>query len=373
MILRRKLSIVSILRNKTRARFVSFAMKRFLFVVSVALSTLSLAHEGHDHGSEQSSSSQKKAIEELTAEAQSFLSVLPADLQKKAMFDFQDPERENWKFTPQPRKGLPLEDLSAEQQKAAKKLLATILSQQGLLKVNTIQELEKLLGEMENDPVKRNHQAYFTSFFGQPESGKTWGYRYEGHHIAVNVTIIDGKSMIASPTFLGASPAQVREGRMQGTQALAKEENLARALAESLHQRGKAVVYSKESPAEILTAENRVAQQLEPVGVPMNEASAAEVKLLFQLIAEFAHRYRSEVADAQMHAMESLDLKEIRFAWAGSLEMGKAFYYRIQTPKVLIETANSQNNANHIHTVWRDHANDFGRDSLGEHYRNDAH
>jgi len=348
-------------------------MKRFLFVVSVALSTLSLAHEGHDHSSEHSASAQKKAIEELTREATSFLATLPGDLKKKAMFDFQDAERENWKFTPQPRKGLPLEDLSADQQKAAKKLLATILSQQGLLKVNTIQELEKLLGEMEKDPVKRNHQAYFTSFFGQPETGKTWGYRYEGHHIAVNVTIIDGKKIIASPTFLGASPALVREGRMKGTQALAKEENLARALAKSLNLRGKAVVYTKESPAEILTAENRVAQQLEPVGVPMNEASAAEVKVLFQLIAEFAHRYRTEVADAEMHSIESLDLKEIRFAWAGSLEVGKAFYYRIQTPKVLIETANSQNNANHIHTVWRDYANDFGRDSLGEHYRNDAH
>jgi len=344
-------------------------MKHKFFFAVIALASALQAHEGHDHAAH----SQEKAIEDFTAEAKSFLGQLPSELQQKAMFEFQDAERENWKFTPQPRKGLALESLDADQQKAAKKLLATILSQQGLLKVNTIQELEKLLGEMENDPVKRNHQAYFTSFFGRPESGKTWGYRYEGHHVAVNVTVIDGKKIVASPTFLGASPAKVKEGRMKDTQALAKEENLARELAVSLHQRGKAVVYTKQSPADVLTAENRVAQQLEPVGVTMEQATAAEVKLLFQLIAEYAHRYRAEVADAELHAIEALDLKDIRFAWAGDLELGKAFYYRIQTPKVLIETANSQNNANHIHTVWRDHTNDFGRDSLGEHYQHDEH
>lgn len=315
----------------------------------------------------------QKAIGDVTAAAQAFLGSLSPELKGKAEFAFADAERENWKFTPQSRKGVSLEMLDAAQQNLAKKLLATVLSEQGLLKANTIEDLEKLLGEMENNPVRRNHKAYFTSIFGKPADKATWGYRYEGHHLAVNVTIVDGQHLIASPTFMGASPAKVVEGRLKGTHILAKEEELARALAVSLQQSGKAIVYTDKAPGDILTGEKRVAQQLEPVGVTADVLTEEQKSLLHSLIAEYANRHRPAIAEQEIKAIQSLDPKDLRFAWAGSLEVAKPYYYRIQTPSVLIEAANSQNNANHIHTVWRDHKNDFGRDSLGEHYKDDAH
>jgi len=321
----------------------------------------------------QAEESQKKAIEEITQAATAFLGSLSPDLKGKAEFAFADAERENWKFTPQARKGVSLEMLDAAQQTLAKKLLATVLSEQGMLKANTIEDLEKLLGEMENNPVRRNHRAYFTSIFGKPAEKATWGYRYEGHHLAVNVTIVDGAHLIATPTFMGASPAKVAEGRIKGTQILAKEEDLARALALSLQKSGKAVLYTDKAPGDILTGEKRVAQQLEPVGVTAEEFTEEQKSLLHSLIAEYANRHRPAIADKEIAAIKALAPKDIRFGWAGSMEVAKAYYYRIQTPKVLIEAANSQNNANHIHTVWRDHKDDFGRDSLGEHYKDDAH
>lgn len=313
------------------------------------------------------------AITEITAAAQTFLASLKPEQKALAEFAFADQERENWKFTPQARKGIPLEKLDEKQEVLAKKLLATVLSERGLLKANTIEDLEKLLGEMENNPVRRNHRAYFTSIFGVPDEKSTWGYRYEGHHLAVNVTIIDGAHIIASPTFMGASPAKVADGRLKGTQILAKEEDLARALADSLQAAEKAVVYTDKAPGDILTGEKRVAEQLAPVGVTADQFTPEQQKLLMDLIAEFAHRHRTAIADEEMKKIKAVALKDIRFGWAGSLEVAKAYYYRIQTPEILIEAANTQNNANHIHTVWRDHKDDFGRDSLGEHYKYDAH
>jgi hypothetical protein len=321
----------------------------------------------------QAEETREKAISEITAAATAFLSSLSPELKGKAEFSFADQERENWKFTPQSRKGVSLEMLDASQQALAKKLLATVLSEQGMLKANTIEDLEKLLGEMENNPVRRNHKAYFTSIFGKPDVKATWGYRYEGHHLAVNVTIIDGAHLIATPTFMGASPAKVAEGRLKGTHILAKEEELARALAVSVQQSGKAVVYTDKPPGEILTGEKRVAEQLSPVGVTAEAFTEEQKKLLHALIAEFANRHRPAIADKEIKTLQGLAPKDIRFGWAGSMEEGKAYYFRVQTPGILIEAANSQNNANHIHTVWRDHKDDFGRDSLGDHYKHDAH
>jgi hypothetical protein len=321
----------------------------------------------------QAEETSEKAVAEITQAATAFLASLSPEQKGKAEFAFADQERENWKFTPQARRGVSLEMLDAAQQTLAKKLLATVLSEQGMLKANTIEDLEKLLGEMENNPVRRNHKAYFTSIFGNPGDKATWGYRYEGHHLAVNVTIIDGVRIIATPTFMGASPAKVAEGRLKGTHILGKEEDLARALALSLQQSGKGVLYSDKAPGDILTGEKRVAQQLEPVGVTADVFTEEQTKLLHALIAQFANRHRRAIADSEIKKIAALDPKQIRFGWAGSMEVGKAYYFRVQTPHVLIEAANSQNNANHIHTVWRDHKDDFGRDSLGEHYKHDAH
>ncbi len=313
------------------------------------------------------------AIADMIRAANHFTEGLRDEQKQKALMEMKDENREAFKFTPGPRKGVPLEDLDEEQKTAAKQLLATALSQRGMMKASTIMQLEQLLAEMENNPTFRNSKAYYTSIFGKPTAGATWAWRFEGHHISVNMTIIDGKSISASPTFMGASPAKVKEGRMKGTHVLEKEESIARSLASSLEKAGKPVIYTKKAPQEILTAETRKITQLEPVGVKGNQLDDLQWKVLLELVKEYAERHRPAIATKEIQAFEAIPRESIHFAWAGSLIEAEAYYYRVQTPTILIEAANSQSQANHMHSVWRDAKADFGRDALGDHYHHHKH
>ena len=309
---------------------------------------------------------------EMQTDAVNFLASLDAVQRQRACFAFESPEREDWTFVPKQRAGIPLSDLTPPQRALVNRLLASALSEQGLLKVDAIIALEGLLGEIEKRPDYRDPTRYHTTVFGDPAGDKPWGWRFEGHHLSINLTIVPGKEIAAAPSFMGANPAEVREGPKQGTRPLAAEEDLARVLATSLHSSGAQVLFSGEAPREILTAADRHAKQLDPVGVATAGMSDAQKKALTGLIKEYADRFRSEVASDTLKRVEA-EFDSVGFGWAGSLKPGEAYYYRIQGKSFLIEAANSQNNANHIHTVWRDLANDFGRDTLGEHYRGHDH
>src|SRR5690606_15625076 len=134
-------------------------------------------------------------------------------------------------------------------------------------------------------------------------------------------------------------------------------------LATALHDAGKPVIFSDRAPNDILTGADRKARQLDPVGVPSSDFSEAQKEGLLQLIAEYANRHRKEIAAKDMEKIKA-DFANIRFGWAGGLKKGEAYYYRIQGKTFLIEASNIQNNANHIHTVWRDLEGDFARDVL---------
>lgn len=309
---------------------------------------------------------------EMREAANNLIAGLDADQRKRACFPFGSDERENWAFVPKQRAGIPLSDLTPAQRDLVTKLLGAALSEKGLLKVDTIIALEGLLGEMEKRPDYRDSTKYHTSIFGDPGKDGPWGWRFEGHHLSVNLTIVPGKGISAAPSFMGANPAEVREGAKKGTRPLAAEEDLARVLAASLDGAGGKVVFTDKPPGDILTGSDRKAKQLEPVGIPAKEMTAAQQTALKDLIREYAGRFRKEVAEGTVKRIEA-EFETVRFGWAGSLKPGEAYYYRVQGKSFLIEAANSQNNANHIHTVWRDVENDFGRDALGEHYQSDDH
>ena len=309
---------------------------------------------------------------EMATAAKNLLAALDDTQKKRACFAFDSDERENWAFVPKERAGIPLAALTPAQQDLVRKLLASALSEKGLLKINTIIALEALLGEIEKRPEYRDASKYYTSVFGDPGPEETWGWRFEGHHLSVNLTIVPGKGISATPSFMGANPAEVRDGPQNGTRPLAAEEDLARTLATTLQTVGKKIIFSDQAPREILTAADRKAKQLDPVGVAVAEMSAEQKNALTELIKEYAYRFRAEVARDSLQRIQA-DFESLRFGWAGSLKPGEAYYYRIQGKSFLIEAANSQNNANHIHTVWRDLANDFGRDTLGEHYHDHDH
>jgi hypothetical protein len=306
----------------------------------------------------------------MKSAADAFLGSLDEAQRGKAAFAFDSDERENFRFTPQTRKGLPLKEMSDAQRAAAMKLLEAALSEKGKLKAMQVITLEGVLREMEKRPDYRDPGKYYVSIFGKPGDAKSWGWKFEGHHLALNYTVVNGEEFSVTPSFYGANPGEVRQGEHKGLRVLKAEDELAHALVNVLLEGGKKeVIFSDKPPAEILTAENRKATALEPVGVAAADMSAAERKALFDLISEYTGRHREDLAAADMKKIEAAGIGKIRFGWAGGTRPGEAWYYRIQGPTFLMEAANTQNDANHVHATWRDFEGDFGRDILGEHYR----
>lgn len=310
------------------------------------------------------------SIAAMKSAADAFLGSLDDAKRGKAAFAFDSDQRENFRFTPQTRTGLPLEEMDEAQKAAAMKLLEAALSEKGKLKAMQVITLEGVLREMEKKPDYRNPGKYYVSIFGTPGDAKGWGWKFEGHHLALNYTVAKGKEVAVTPSFYGANPGEVREGEHKGLRVLKAEDELAHALVNVLLEGGKKeVVFTAQPPAEILTAENRKVAALEPVGIAAADMSDEQKKALRALISEYTGRHREDLAAADMKKIEQAGFDKIRFGWAGGTKPGEAWYYRVQGPTFIMEAANTQNNANHVHAAWRDFEDDFGRDMLGEHYR----
>jgi hypothetical protein len=257
------------------------------------------------------------------------------------------------------------------QRDAAMKLLDSAMSEKGKLKVTQIMAMESFLAEKEKNTVMRDPTKYFVSIFGTPGDPKGWGWRYEGHHLSLNFTLVEGKDIAVTPSFMGSNPAEVREGSTLGLRILAAEEELGRTLVTTLVTAEKPVIFSEKPPGEIITAENRTATALDPVGVSAADMTETQREALLKLISEYTGRYRPDLADADMEKIKAAGIDKIRFGWAGGIKTGEAYYYRVQGPTFLLEAANVQNDANHIHATWRDFTGDFGRDLLAEHFSSD--
>lgn len=306
------------------------------------------------------------------AAAEKFLSSLKDDQKTKAALPFSSDDRENFRFTPRDRQGLPLKEMTDDQKKAAMALLDSALSEKGKLKVTQIMTLESILADIEKNPTYRDDGKYYVSIFGTPGDAKGWGWRFEGHHLSINLTVVGDKVVSGTPTFMGSNPREVQEGKHKGLRVLAAEEDLARALVTTLVSDGKSgVIFSEKPPGEIITAENRTVTALEPVGVAAGTMTESQQAALLKLVSEYIGRYRSEIADQDMEKIKKAGVDKILFGWAGGTKVGEPYYYRIQGPTFLMECANIQNNARHVHATWRDFTGDFGRDVLKEHYKQD--
>lgn len=307
-----------------------------------------------------------------------FLQSLQPEQKEKVRFSFDDEERYHWNYVPIERKGLPVKELSASQHEAAMRLLRTALSDTGYEKARAIMQLENVLKEVENrraDDAYRDSGKYFFSVFGDPAKDSIWGWRLEGHHVAFNFSV--GKGVASgTPGFLGANPAVVLSGPQKGKEVLKEETRLGFALLHALtkEQKGKAIIYTK-APSEIITGASRKAMIEDPQGVLYRELNTSQQQQLKQLLLLYLHRYKPVFADKMQKDIEQAGLENLRFAWAGDEEpgVGHPHYYRIQGPTIIIEYDNTQNNANHVHTVIRDIKNDFGGDQLLEHYQHSKH
>ena len=311
---------------------------------------------------------------DLAQAASAFLATLDPARKAKVQFAFDSDERLNWFFIPKDREGLPLKQMTAAQQKAALDLIEAGLSQKGFSKAEAIRALEPVLAEMEKDPVRRDTEKYYLTIFGDPSPAGTWGMRWEGHHLSLHWTLVAGRAIATTPQFFGSNPAEVREGPKKGTRVLHAEEDLGRAVVKSLtdEQRRQAII-APDAPSDILTTNARKAAIQENTGIAYAQMTATQRGLLLSLIEEYASAQAPALAAERVAKLKKAGLDEVKFAWMGGTEKGDPHYYRVQGPTFLIEYDCVQNQANHIHAVWRDFAGDFGIDLLEQHYKHAPH
>lgn len=321
---------------------------------------------------------QKRSSESTTPAVQQFVHSLNPEQRQLAVFAFDDQERYNWFYVPRERKGLPIKKMTPEQRTAAMQALQTLLSQTGYQKVTSIIDLENVLRVVENRPPNdtyRDPENYYFTIFGDPDQAKApWSFRIDGHHVALQFQLLNGKIIGFTPAFMGSNPGIVRaEVPQKGKFILQQEADLAYKLLNALtEEQLKKAVISERCPGDIVTTNTRKASIDKKEGIPYGELTGAQQKAFLQLLGTYLDNYHVTLKNQQLDKLKQAGLDQLVFAWAGDREPGfgpgKGQYYRIHGPTILIEYDNSQNQANHIHSVVRDLTNDFGEDMLRIHY-----
>jgi hypothetical protein len=290
------------------------------------------------------------------------LRALDTEQLSKATFEFESPERINWHFIPRERKGLPIKAMTPAQRALAFGMIQSGLAGSGYLKATTIMSLEQVLRDLEKGSgPARDPELYFLSIFGKPSDRGRWGWRIEGHHLSLNFTLDGGKIVSATPAFFGANPAEVRQGTREGLRALAEVEDRALRLVQALtaEQKRKAVV-EEAAPKDIRAANTPQPPTDAAVGIAFAELSEDQRALLKALVESYAEDMPTDVGKAWINEIHDAGPDNIRFAWFGAADRSQGHAYRVQGPTFLIEFNNTQNNANHIHSVWRSMLGDFG-------------
>ena len=365
----------------------------------------------------------RRAWAERMAEAASrLLDSLDGEQRSAATWSFPaQNERTAWFYTPTDHHGLALADMTGTQQRRTHELVASGLSTPGYVTAAAIIGLENVLDQVEGWRADfgrdrgRDPQLYWVAVFGRPAPGGTWGWRFGGHHVSLNFTIVDGEVVGTTPLFFGADPASMPLLGPHPHRPLAGAEDLGRELVRSLTEPQLATaLVSPVAPSDIVTGNrslvadgdgllplplvfrqplaeptNRMMREAQatadevsgitdaeraalgftaqPKGVGVDGFSGDQRELLLALIDVYLHRLPDDVADDE-HARAVAGFDSLRFAWAGSTEPGRPHYYRLQGATLLVEYDNTQRDVNHVHTVWRDLRTDFGGDALADHY-----
>jgi hypothetical protein len=309
----------------------------------------------------------------MTDAANTFLSSLWNDQKAIATYPFEDDQRFDWHFIPKLRKGLSFGAMRPDQRLLAMALVSTGLSQQGFVKATTIMSLDQvLLGQESANPTatnRRDPENYYITIFGKPDAKGVWGFRLEGHHVAHNFTVVNGR-IADSPSFFGSNPAEIKIGARKGLRILAAEDDLGYEMIDALDatQQAAAVV-DKAALKDIVTAASRKASiDGQPNGLSAAKMSADQYERMMSIVEAYAGNVASPMAENRIALAKKQPKDKTFFAWTGDVKRGGPHYYRIQTPAFLIEMDMTQDNANHVHAVWRDYTNDFGLDLLKQHY-----
>jgi len=314
--------------------------------------------------------------EDMFDAMQTLMQTLTDDQKNQAMFAFEGEQRYKWHFTPIPRTGLSWEEMNEEQRQKMLALLQTTLSEKGLDKAREIMNLESILKAIEGRPEDdryRHPEKYYLSIYGTPSQEKPWGWRFEGHHLSLNFSSVgDGYSV--TPSFMGSNPARVPSGPFEGKRVLKAEEDLARTLMDMFEQdQLEKVIIADDAPDDIVTFVDKKVSLDTYEGLKVEAFTEAQRIAFLQLLRMYLGKMNDPISAHYFARIEEDGIENMYFAWAGSTEVGQRHYYRIHAPSILIEYDNTQNNANHIHTVWRDPVNDFGENLLRQHYETADH
>lgn len=308
--------------------------------------------------------SERPGVGMATAAAK-LASVLPADQKPKLMYAFDDPERINWHFIPKDRNGVVLWDLTGEPRKAAEDLVKAGLSAAGYAKTLQVRSLEEVLylfeaGEEEYRRNRRHPHKYHVTVFGTPAATGLWGWRFEGHHLSLNFTIQDGVVVSSTPEFLGANPGLINGGPGRNLRILGQREDLARQILKSCNEEQKKKMWiSETAPDEIRGpgAPQPVAEAA--VGLRYADMSPDQQKLMKELIGEYLSGMPVQVVRDRLKAIEKGGMDDVRIGWWGQSELNQRHHYVIQGASFVIEYNNTQNEANHVHAMWRNLGGDF--------------
>jgi hypothetical protein len=292
---------------------------------------------------------------QIAPAATQFLAALGDDTRAKASYAFGDSERQRWHWTTPsgfPRNGLPLREMDPDQRSLALALLQASVSEAGYQKALDIMSLQNDLG---NDP-----ELYYVTVFGTPGGAEPWGWRFEGHHLSRNFSVA-GTQVSAAPFFLGSWPTVASSG----LRAMEREEDAARELVTSLEGASRtAAIFRERTLTSHVTQNEPLVSPLEPVGVTAGELDADRQALVLEIIQTYLGVLPESVATPMFERLRGAGIENVRFGWAGSLEPRRPHYYRLQGPTFLLEFDNSRNGGTHIHSVWRDFDEDFGKNLL---------
>jgi Protein of unknown function (DUF3500) len=329
----------------------------------------------------------------MTAAAAAFLAELTGSQRDLACFPFGDGRRDLSFLPARDRDGLAIGALGDGQRRLAHELILTGTSMAGYAKVVSVMAMEHVVRALAPAAADLfDPERYCFKVFGQPGEA-AWAWQFAGHHVTLNYTIADGRFISPTPCLLGSQPARY------GTLApLDDDEELGFQFVRSLDlaQRRAAIIHHRSPPDFATRLVPRIGDterpdpvfgpepdyvlsederdilsyvRASPKGLAAGELNRRQLDELAALVGAFARRLPDEVAGVQMRAIERAGLDSLTFAWAGSIERGHRHYFRVQGPALLIEHDNTQDNGNHIHSVWRNPADDFGDDALAEHYR----
>ncbi len=321
-------------------------------------------------------------VARLASAAADLREALPAGARAEAEYAFDDDERVDIRFAPFLLEGARHGALPDEAASLAEQLLALSLSPRGLetarlIRRNELAVLRKDEAGWAPDWLLRRFRdpgRYFVALFGTPSAQSPWGYRYEGHHLSLNLTVAPGAAPASTPLFLGAEPRVVPAGQPDaGAAVLGEEEAAARALLAALPEplRARATLPFEDGRALVLGQVRRV-EPAEALGVARGETPPAAQAQFDRLIELFADRFAPAIAAARRAEIEAAGRDALRFAWAEAAEPPGAFYWRLAGPRTLIEMDNTTD-GDHVHAVWHDPVNDFGDDLLAAHHRSASH